>query len=144
MSQREFDVKRSAHFHTLSLSTLDIFFQPSKPCQRGQPQSARETPPRFQPFSIHFCSDHGSVIAKGNGERLQKYLIDDFAKRAVIIPEEASALTEFEKIDIPFVKHKKLVLPEGRTMFTQKDKIEINHGGISLEEIVVPFITVIK
>ena len=29
-------------------------------------------------------------------------------------------------------------------MFTQKDKIEINHGGISLEEIVVPFITVIK
>jgi hypothetical protein len=95
-------------------------------------------------FSIHFCSDHGSVIAKGNGERLQKYLIDDFAKRAVIIPEEASALTQFEKIDIPFVKHKKLLLPEGRTMFTQKDKIEINHGGISLEEIVVPFITVIK
>ncbi|UAM97945.1 PglZ domain-containing protein [Polaribacter litorisediminis] len=95
-------------------------------------------------FSIHFCSDHGSVIAKGNGERLQKYLIDDFAKRAVIIPEEASGLTQLEKIDIPFVKHKKLVLPEGRTMFTQKDKIEINHGGISLEEIVVPFITVIK
>ena len=93
-------------------------------------------------FSIHICSDHGSVIAKGNGEKLQKYLIDDFAKRAVIIPEEAADLTHFEKIDIPFVKHKKLVLPEGRTMFTQKDKIEINHGGISIEEIVVPFITI--
>lgn len=95
-------------------------------------------------FAIYFCSDHGSVIAKGNGERLQKYLIDDFAKRGVIIPEEASELTKFEKIDIPFINHKKLVLPEGRTMFTQKGKIEINHGGISLEEIVVPFITVIK
>lgn len=95
-------------------------------------------------FSIYFCSDHGSVIAKGNGERLQKYLIDDFAKRAVIIPEEASDLTQFKKINIPFVNHKKLVLPEGRTMFTQKDKVEINHGGISLEEIVVPFITVSK
>ncbi|GGK16022.1 hypothetical protein GCM10007962_07950 [Yeosuana aromativorans] len=95
-------------------------------------------------FAIYFCSDHGSVIAKGNGEKLQKYLIDDFAKRAVIIPEEASELTEFEKIDIPFVKNKKIVLPKGRTMFTQKDKIEINHGGISLEEIVVPFITVKK
>ena len=95
-------------------------------------------------FTIYFCSDHGSVIAKGNGERLQKYLIDDFAKRAVIIPEDASELTEFEKIDIPFVNDKKLVLPKGRTMFTQKDKIEINHGGISLEEIVVPFITVTK
>jgi hypothetical protein len=95
-------------------------------------------------FAIYFCSDHGSVIAKGNGERLQKYLIDDFAKRAVIIPEQASELTKFEKIDIPFVDHKKLVLPEGRTMFTQIDKIEINHGGISLEEIVVPFIKVTK
>ena len=78
------------------------------------------------------------------GTRLTAGQRDDFAKRAVIIPEEASALTQFEKIDIPFVKHKKLLLPEGRTMFTQKDKIEINHGGISLEEIVVPFITVIK
>lgn len=95
-------------------------------------------------FALYFCSDHGSVIAKGNGEKLQKYLIDDFAKRAVIIPEEASDLTEFEKVDIPFVPHKKLVVPEGRTMFTQKNKIEINHGGISLEEIVVPFITVTK
>lgn len=95
-------------------------------------------------FAIYICSDHGSVIAKGNGERLQKFLIDKFAKRAVIISEEASELTEFEKIDIPFVKNKKLVLPKGRTMFTQKDKIEINHGGISLEEIVVPFITVTK
>ena len=95
-------------------------------------------------FQIYICSDHGSVIAKGNGERLQKYLIDDFAKRAVIIPEEASELTQFEKIDIPFVSQKKLVIPEGRTMFSQKDKIEINHGGISLEEIVVPFITVTK
>ena len=95
-------------------------------------------------FALYFCSDHGSVIAKGNGEKLQKYLIDDFAKRAVIIPEEASDLTEFEKVDIPFVPYKKLVVPEGRTMFTQKNKIEINHGGISLEEIVVPFITVTK
>ena len=46
-------------------------------------------------FAINFCSDHGSVIAKGNGERLEKYLIDDFAKRAVIISKEASALTQF-------------------------------------------------
>lgn len=95
-------------------------------------------------FQIFICSDHGSVIAKGNGERLQKYLIDDFAKRAVIIPEKASELTQFEKIDIPFVNQKKLVIPKGRKMFSQKDKIEINHGGISLEEIVVPFITVTK
>lgn len=95
-------------------------------------------------FQIYICSDHGSVIAKGNGVRVQKYLVDDFAKRAVIIPADASELTQFEKIEIPFVNQKKLVIPEGRTMFSQKNKIEINHGGISLEEIVVPFITVTK
>jgi hypothetical protein len=45
-----------------------------------------------------------------------------------------------EQINIPFENDKKVVLPEGRTMFTYKDKIEVNHGGITLEEMIVPFI----
>jgi len=39
-------------------------------------------------FAIYFCSDHGSVVAVGNGQRLEKYLVDSFAKRAVIVPIE--------------------------------------------------------
>lgn len=51
-----------------------------------------------------------------------------------------SELLDMEQINIPFENDKKVVLPEGRTMFTYKDKIEVNHGGITLEEMIVPFI----
>lgn len=91
-------------------------------------------------YSIYLCSDHGSIVAKGNGKRIEKYLIDGFAKRAVIIHADNSELLDMEQINIPFENNKKGVLPEGRTMFTYKDKIEVNHGGITLEEMIVPFI----
>ena len=91
-------------------------------------------------YAIYACSDHGSIVAKGNGKRIEKYLIDGFAKRAVIIHAGNSELLDMEQINIPFEKDKKVVLPEGRTMFTYKDKFEVNHGGITLEEMIVPFI----
>ena len=91
-------------------------------------------------YTIYLCSDHGSIVAKGNGKRIEKYLIDGFAKRAVIIQADNSELLDMEQINIPFENDKKVVLPEGRTMFTYKDKIEVNHGGITIEEMIVPFI----
>lgn len=93
-------------------------------------------------FALYFCSDHGSIVASGNGQRIEKYLIDNFAKRACIIPATSSELTELRKVNIPFVSDKVMVLPEGREMFTYKGKLEINHGGITVEEIVVPFIKI--
>ena len=94
-------------------------------------------------FKIYFCSDHGSVLATGNGQKLEKYYVDSVAKRAVIIPAQADELIENKKIKIPFVDNKLIVLPEGRTMFTYANKKEINHGGISIEEMVVPYIKII-
>ena len=91
-------------------------------------------------YTVYLCSDHGSIVAKGNGKRIEKYLVDGFAKRAVIIQTNNSELLDMEQINIPFENDKKVVLPEGRTMFTYKDKIEVNHGGITLEEMIVPFI----
>lgn len=93
-------------------------------------------------FSLYICSDHGSVVATGNGQRIEKYLIDNFAKRACIIPESSSELTELKKVNIPFVSDKLMIVPEGREMFTYKGKQEINHGGITVEEMVVPYIKV--
>lgn len=93
-------------------------------------------------FTVYICSDHGSVVAFGNGQKLDKYLIDNFAKRAVIVPEASADLIEHTKIKIPFVEGKIIVLPEGRTMFANNNQIEINHGGITVEEIVVPYIKI--
>jgi hypothetical protein len=95
-------------------------------------------------FTIFFCSDHGSMVAIGNGQKLEKFLVDNFAKRAAIIPTEASEHVSQQTIKIPFVNDKLLALPEGRTMFANKNTIEVNHGGITLEEMIVPFIKIIK
>lgn len=95
-------------------------------------------------FTVYICSDHGSVVAFGNGQKLDKYLIDNFAKRAVIVPEVSAALVDHTKIKIPFVDGKIIVLPEGRTMFANNNQIEINHGGITVEEMVVPYIKLQK
>ena len=95
-------------------------------------------------FAIYLCSDHGSVVAKGNGQPLDKYLVDKFAKRAVIVSADTDNLIDLKKINIPFVDDKRIVLPEGRTMFAHGNKTEVNHGGITIEEMIVPFIRVIK
>lgn len=93
-------------------------------------------------FSLYICSDHGSMVATGNGQRIEKYMIDNFAKRACIIPESSSELTKLTKVKIPFISGKVMILPEGREMFTYKGKKEINHGGITVEEMVVPYIKI--
>lgn len=95
-------------------------------------------------FQIYICSDHGSVVAKGNDKRIEKYLSDDFAKRGVIVNKENEELINERKIKIPFVEDKILVLPEGRTMFANKNQIEVNHGGTTVEEMVVPYIKMTK
>lgn len=96
-------------------------------------------------YKLFFCSDHGSIVAKGNGKKIEKYLQETFAKRACIIEETTLAeFLNFPQMKIPFVEDKLLVLPEGRTMFAQLNSIEISHGGITVDEIVVPFIEVLK
>lgn len=94
-------------------------------------------------YKLYFCSDHGSVVATGNGKKVEKYIQDKFAKRACMIPKDSSDLTNHKKLTIPYIEDKVLALPERRTMFTNKGKVEINHGGITVEEMVVPFIKVI-
>lgn len=96
-------------------------------------------------YNLFFCSDHGSVIATGNGKKIDKYLQDKFAKRSCLIQDTTLAeFLDFPQMKIPFVDDKILVLPEGRTMFDNLNYVGISHGGITVEEIVVPFIEVKK
>ena len=95
-------------------------------------------------YKIFFCSDHGCIVAHGNGQKIDKYLIEEASKRATLI--EATQLSEFYDADlyeIPFVKNKVALLAKGRTIFASKKVREISHGGITAEELVVPFVEVI-
>jgi len=94
-------------------------------------------------YKLYFCSDHGSIVANGNGKKIEKYLREKFAKRACLIGGKTSVkFQNFPQMKIPFVENKLLVLAEGRTMFDNLNYIEISHGGITVDEIVVPFIEV--
>lgn len=96
-------------------------------------------------FKIFICSDHGSVLATGNGKKIEKYLIDKNSKRATII--DKSILNKFieeQKYEIPFVENKIVVFAKNRELFSTKDKIALSHGGVTVEELVVPFIEVIS
>jgi hypothetical protein len=95
-----------------------------------------------QDFTIYICSDHGSTIARGNGKRIDKYLCETNAKRAAILSKDSAELTEYKKINIPFIDDKVVVIPEKREMFANKNQYEVNHGGTTIEEMVVPFIKV--
>jgi hypothetical protein len=93
-------------------------------------------------YAITICSDHGSTIAVGNGKKIDKYLHDKFAKRGTIIDKDSSDLVSHKKIKIPFINNKLVVLPEKKEMFASKGKYEINHGGITIDEMLVPFVKI--
>ncbi|MDM8535419.1 PglZ domain-containing protein [Desulfobacterales bacterium HSG17] len=92
-------------------------------------------------YSIFICSDHGCVAGQGNGQRIDKYLIEESSKRATLIT--MSALAQFYDVNhyqIPFISdNRAALLAKSRTLFAHKNYTGISHGGISLEELIVPF-----
>ena len=38
---------------------------------------------QYNDFAVYMCTDHGSVVAFGNGQKLDKYLIDNFIIKEV-------------------------------------------------------------
>lgn len=96
-------------------------------------------------YKLYFCSDHGCVAAQGNGNKIDKYLIEEASKRATLINK--TQLADFYDVDhyeVPFVKDKAALLAKGRTIFASKKVREISHGGITLEELIVPFVEIIN
>ena len=94
-------------------------------------------------FSLYFCSDHGNVFVIGNGTKIDKWLVESSAKRAYIT-DQSNLLSDisFDKYTIPFVENKFAILADENEMFNYKNSKGLVHGGISLPELVVPFIEV--
>lgn len=96
-------------------------------------------------YSIFFCSDHGSVVAQGNGQKIDKYLIEQSCKRATLINKsELANAYDANQYEIPFITDKIALLAKGRTMFASKKETKISHGGITLDELIVPFVEILN
>ncbi len=94
-------------------------------------------------YKIFFCSDHGCVAAQGNGQKIDKFLIEEASKRATLINKTQLAdFYDVDHYDVPFVEDKVTLLARGRTIFASTTVQEISHGGITLEELIVPFVEI--
>jgi len=100
-----------------------------------------------QGFRVFFVSDHGSVFCRGNGINVKGDLVDSKAKRYLIV-DKKELLEEYKTDNSEIFQFKNLIgddfllLLFGNNMFARRNDEGLTHGGISVEEMVVPFIEV--
>ena len=102
-------------------------------------------------YKVFITSDHGTVWCRGNDQSIDKYLVDARSKRALQYPEDILAREFYRKRptelylykDNGVLGEKSIIFPKGRDMFAKKENTAISHGGIHLEEVIVPFIEVL-
>jgi hypothetical protein len=100
-------------------------------------------------YQVFITSDHGNVAAVGTGVQSPKALVEAYARRVVIFDKEPIAqafaakhgLTLFRSLFLPDNLYP--VYPQADGMFASEKSMGISHGGLSIEEMVVPFIEVI-
>ncbi len=100
-------------------------------------------------FTIYLTSDHGNVEADGIGKvKGIGVEVETKSQRVVIYKDFASeerVKNEFNVIEYPgyyLPKDNKYLICEDRSAFAAKGEQIVSHGGISIEEVIVPFITI--
>jgi hypothetical protein len=100
-------------------------------------------------FDVYITSDHGNIEAKGQGKPGNEGLLTEMTcLRARVYNEFAQTdRTEerhrvFEYPGTYMPKEYRYLICKGDTAFGIKGKRYVCHGGMSIEEIIVPFITV--
>lgn len=100
-------------------------------------------------FEVYIASDHGNTNTKGIGKvKGTGVEVETKCKRALIYKDFASveeAKEEFDLIEYPGYylpkMHKYLLCNEGTSFGAVNENI-MSHGGISIEEVIVPFIRI--
>jgi len=102
-------------------------------------------------YQVLVASDHGNIEATGCGHPAEGATADLRGERARIYPSEALRTSvktsflqsiEWKPIGLPINYYP--LLASGRSAFVQSAKHSVCHGGISLEEVIVPFIRIEK
>jgi hypothetical protein len=98
-------------------------------------------------YEVFMTADHGNIAANGIGKPSDGVLAETSGKRARIYPSEAFRFQakedvrdslEWSNVGLPPERY--ALLPKGLSAFTLKDQQVVSHGGIALEEIIVPFV----
>lgn len=103
-------------------------------------------------FQIWVTSDHGNIESTGIGSIKTGQLAETKGARTFILPSDSLRNQFVAENEFSFVWNSKL-LPEenysvlvadGNKSFIKKDEKEISHGGISIEEVMVPFVRIMR
>jgi hypothetical protein len=104
-------------------------------------------------FQVFITSDHGNTEARGIGEPRQGILVEEKYKRARIYSGDGGqnfreeVFNNFPQsikwpIGIGLPRDKYVLMPKAGVAFTGKEKTVVTHGGLSIEEIIVPFVEI--
>lgn len=98
-------------------------------------------------FKVYLCSDHGNIFAHGTGINVPKKLVNEKALR-YLISEHENIIAEYADENSIVIQLKRILgeeyilLMTGKSMLGGKNYSRLTHGGISIEEVVLPFIEV--
>lgn len=100
-------------------------------------------------FNVYLTSDHGNTLCKGLGMMKNNGVeVETKSKRMLIYKDFADvnvAVERFDLIEYPgyyLDKKYKYYICKNGTSLDAKDSIVMTHGGFSIDEVIVPFITI--
>ncbi|MHC1572836.1 MAG: BREX-3 system phosphatase PglZ [Candidatus Syntropharchaeales archaeon] len=102
-------------------------------------------------FAVYITADHGNVCATGKGEPKEGVLVEQRGKRSRVydnptfVKRATKAFPESIRWSDEYLTPKYPVLiTGGLTAFAREGEKVVAHGGISVEEVLVPFIRVYR
>lgn len=103
-------------------------------------------------FTVYVTSDHGHVEAHGIGQLSEGVLVQTRSKRARIYDRHVRAVAVQQSFPNTVIWGDDGLLPEGqwalmpsdRSAFATFGELVVTHGGLTIEEMVVPLVTIRK
>ncbi len=103
-----------------------------------------------QGFTVYLGSDHGHVAARGIGQPAEGVVVETRGRRARTYRDHHAASrvhddfspTEIWGRDGLLPDDLWVVIPQGRDAFAPRGETVVTHGGLTLDEVVVPFVTI--
>jgi hypothetical protein len=103
-------------------------------------------------YTVYVASDHGHCEATGMGQPQEGLTVQSRAKRARVYtdPLAAAAVQRQFTQTIPWgpdgvlPDYVRVLMPSGRLAFAPAGEVVVTHGGLTLDEVAVPLVTVTR
>jgi len=101
-------------------------------------------------FTVYLTSDHGHVEARGIGQPSEGLTVDTRSKRARLYSDRHAATNVQQGFSQTVLWSKDgllpnnawVLMPQGRSAFDTFNETVVTHGGLTLDEVVVPLVTI--